>query len=89
MHKLADKAVALCRTPKLTLFVFSLPNCQLLREVNLFTSLAQSLEADDLDQRFMMRDNTMIFMFHDAEFFNHLLNVTNPEDLLHNPEERK
>ena len=33
LHKLGDKAVGLCRTPKLALFVFSLPSGQLLRQV--------------------------------------------------------
>ena len=34
LHKLGDKAVGLCRTPKLALFVFKLPDGQLLRQVS-------------------------------------------------------
>ena len=34
LHKLGDKAVGFCRTPKLSLFVFKLPDGQLLREVS-------------------------------------------------------
>ena len=33
LHKLGDKAVGLCRTPKLALFVFKLPDGQLLKQV--------------------------------------------------------
>ena len=32
------------------------------------------LEGYDLDQRFLMKDNTMIFMFHDPDFFSDLFN---------------
>ena len=35
LHKLGDKAVGLCRTPKLALFVFKLPDGQLLKQVRL------------------------------------------------------
>ena len=72
LHKLGDKAVGLCRTPKLALFVFNLPDCQLLRQVNLVDYLPSPLESYDLDQRFLMRENTMIFMFHDPDFFTDL-----------------
>jgi hypothetical protein len=51
LHKLNDKAVALCRTPKLMLFVFDLPNCNLLRQISLLGNLPRALEEDDLDQR--------------------------------------
>ena len=74
LHKLGDKAVALCRIPKLNLFVFNLPNCELLRQVTLLEHIPTPLENDDLDQRFLMKENTMIFMFHDSEFFSDLLN---------------
>jgi len=78
LHKLGDKAVGFCRTPKLSLFVFKLPDGQLLREVTLFNHLPNPLEDFDLDQRFLMKDNTMIFMFHDPEFFSDLFhNGTN------------
>jgi len=72
LHKLGDKAVALCRTPKLNLFVFSLPSCDLVQTVALPENPERPLELDDLDQRFLMKDNTMMFMFHHPDFFNHL-----------------
>jgi len=78
LHKLGDKAVGLCRTPKLALFVFKLPDGQLMRQVNLFDYLPSPLEGYDLDQRFLMKENTMIFMFHDPDFFSDLFhNGTN------------
>ena len=73
LHKLGDKAVALCRTPNLLLFVFSLPDCKLLETITLPEDPERPLELDDLDQRFLMKDNTMMFMFHHPEFFNHLM----------------
>jgi len=81
LHKLGDKAVGLCRTPKLALFVFKLPDGQLLKQVNLYDHLVSPLETYDLDQRFLMKDNTMIFMFHDPDFFSDLFaNGTNQQD---------
>ena len=75
--------MALCRIPELSLFVFNLPNCELLRQITLMEHLPRPLEPDDLDQRFLMKDNTMIFMFHDSEFFSDLLNQdSNNHDLL-------
>ena len=91
LHKLGDKAVGLCRTvvkqlgpdrfsnPKLTLFVFKLPDGQLLKKVNLFDHLNSPLETYDLDTRFLMKDNTMIFVVHDPYFFAHLF-TPNQED---------
>jgi len=73
LHKLGDKAVALCRTPRLQIFIFSLPSCQLIRTVPLPDIPERPLELDDLDQRFLMKDNTMMFMFHHPDFFNHLM----------------
>jgi len=72
LHKLGDKAVALCRTPRLRMFVFSLPSCELVQNVALPENPERPLELDDLDQRFLMKDNTMMFMFHHPDFFNHL-----------------
>ena len=81
LHKLGDKAVALCRIPKLSLFVFNLPNCELLRQVTLMEYIPSPLESNDLDQRFLMKDNTMIFMFHDSEFFSDLLNNQDSDNI--------
>ena len=77
--------VAVCRAPTLTAFVFSLPDCRLLQTVcslqcctllcSVQVSLPAGLEGDDMDQRFLMKDNTMIFMFHHPEFFNNLFNA--------------
>jgi len=72
LHRLHDKAVALCRTPQLTFYIFSVPNCQLLQSFPVLQDPSRSLDLDDLDQRFLMKENTMMFMFHDPEFFNHL-----------------
>ena len=65
-------AVALCRVPELRLFAFSLPDCNLVADVRL-PSLGDGkrLEDYDLDQRFLMRDNSMMFMFHDREFYSY------------------
>ena len=54
--------------PKLTFFVFSLPDCQLLHSLE----LPGSLEQDEMDQRYLLKDNTMMFLFHDQEFFNNV-----------------
>ena len=80
LHRLDDKALALCRTPNLTFFIFSLPHCQLLKSFPVDPSPltgAPSLNTFDLDQRFLMKDNTVMFMFHDKEFFNHLFDQNN------------
>ena len=81
LHKLGDKAVALCRTPDLTVFVFSIPDCKLEKSFKIKDHLQSSYEHLELDQRFMMKDNTMMFMFHDPDFFHHLFIPTeNPEE---------
>ena len=54
--------------PKLTFFVFSLPDCQLQHSLE----LPGSLEHDEMDQRYLLKDNTMMFLFHDQEFFNNV-----------------
>ena len=49
--------------------------------VTLFDHIHIPLETYDLDQRFLMKDNTMIFMFHDPDFFSDLFhNGTNQAD---------
>ena len=73
LHRLGDKAVALCRTPDLTFYIFSLPECKLEKSFRIRDLLQSPYEQLVMDQRFMMKDNTMMFMFHDIEFFNHLL----------------
>ena len=92
LHKLGDKAVGLCRTvlkqpgldrfsnPKLTLFVFNLPDGQLLKIVNLFGHFNSPLETYDLDTRFLMKDNTMIFVVHDPYFFAHFFTPNQEDD---------
>ena len=81
LHKLGDKAVALCRTPDLTVLIFSLPDCKLEKSFKLKDHLQSSYEHLELDQRFMMKDNTMMFLFHDPDFFHHLFVPTeNPEE---------
>ena len=72
LHRLNDKAVALCRTPDLTFYIFSVPDCNLLQSFPILQDPTRSLNLEDMDQRFLMKDNTMMFMFHDPEFFNHL-----------------
>ncbi len=66
--QIGDVAVALCRAPELTLFTFSLPDCQLLTETPIRGSVVDSY---DLDQRFLMRDNSMMFMLHHQDFFKY------------------
>ena len=72
LHKLGDFAVALCRTPLHTVLIFNLPNCELVHQVRLceLTTIERPFEEDDLDQRFLMRNNTMMFMFHHPNFFD-------------------
>ena len=63
--------MALCRTPEQTVLIFSLPDCKLVHQIKLndLGSVDRPLEEDDLDQRFLMRNNTMMFMFHHPQFF--------------------
>ena len=63
--------MALCRTPEQTVLIFSLPDCKLVHQIKLndLGSVERPLEEDDLDQRFLMRNNTMMFMFHHPQFF--------------------
>lgn len=72
LHKVGDKAVALCRIPQLMFFIFSIPNCELLHQVSLPLDPERPLELDELDQRFLMMDTTVMYMFHDPTFFDHL-----------------
>ena len=71
LHKLGDYAVAICRTPDLSILIFSLPECQLLHQTKFAFpgSIERPLEEDELDQRLLMRENTMMFMFHHPQFF--------------------
>ena len=73
--------MALCRTPHHTILIFSLPKCELVHQIKLceLGSIEHPLEEDDLDQRFLMRNNTMMFMFHHPEFFD----VDEEENLIH------
>ena len=70
LKRLEDKAVALCRTPNFKLFVFDLPDCQLLREVILPDSLLTPLEQFMLSPCFREKEDTMIFEFCDPDFFS-------------------
>jgi len=75
-----DKAVALCRTPLHTLYIFSLPDCQLLKSVCLSSSIqsqldSRPLEEDELDQRFLAKDNTLMFLFYHPDFFNDIFDM--------------
>ena len=81
LHRLHDKAVALCRTPDLTFYIFSVPDCQLLQTFPVLQDPSRSLNVEDMDQRFLMKDNTMMFMFHDPEFFNHLFMDGTPHEI--------
>lgn len=72
LHKLGDKAVALCRTPDLTIFIFSIPDCKLERSVKIRDQLETPYEQLELDQRFIMKDNTMMFLFYDPHFFDNI-----------------
>jgi len=69
LYQLGDQAMIICRTPRFHLFIFSLPNCDLLRTVALpenSKALPENpkrpLELDNLDQMFYIEDNTMMFM---------------------------
>ena len=45
LHRLGDKAVALCRTPDLTFYIFSLPECKLEKSLRIL------FESEDLSLR--------------------------------------
>ena len=72
LHKLGDKAVALCRTPDLTFFIFTIPDCKLEMHFKIKDKLETSYEHLDLAHRFIMKDNMMIFFFFDPNFFVNL-----------------
>ena len=72
LHRLGDKAVALCRTPDLTFFIFTIPDCKLERHFKIKDQLETSYEHLDLDQRFVMIDNMMMFFFFDPNFFDNI-----------------
>lgn len=69
LHKVGNLAVALCRTPELNVFVFSLPDCQLIREVSLSAVISSDLQNVNLDQRFHLYENTVMFMLHENDFY--------------------
>ena len=59
--------------------IFSLPKCQLLQTIPVMgkPTLWKTLEDFELDQRFLLKDNSMMFLFHDQEFFNAVINSKN------------
>ena len=69
LQRLEDKAVALCRTPNFKLFVFNLPDCQLLRQVVLSESLPTPLEQCDLTIRCHKKEDT-VHQNHDIIFID-------------------
>ena len=71
LHKLGDKAVALCRTPDLTILIFSIPDCKLEKMFKMKDLMETSYELLVLDHhRFMVEENTMMFLFHDSIFYD-------------------
>ena len=68
LNKLGDKAVALCRTPDFTFFIFTIPDCKLERYFTIKDKLETSYEHLDLGQRVIIKDNMMIFFFFDPNF---------------------
>jgi len=70
LHGLNDKAVALCRTPNFTFYIFSVPDCELLRSFSVLEVPARYLELDELSQMVFMKDNIMMFRFYEPDFFN-------------------
>jgi len=77
LHKIGEHAVGLVRVPEFYVFVFSLPDCELIRQIRLsFPSVVERpLETDDLEQRFLARKNVMYFIFNDPNF-----NMRNPNN---------
>ena len=69
LHQLGDKAVALCRTPELTVLIFSIPDCKLEKSFKIKDNLSASYEHLELDQRFMAKGNTMMFLFREPNFY--------------------
>lgn len=72
LHKIHDKAVALCQAPNLSLFIFSLPQGDLIQEIPVISNPQKPLESYVLDQRFIMRDHTFFFMFHHRDFYGNM-----------------
>ena len=68
LHKMGDYAVALTRLPLLTIHVFSLPDCKLVRGHCL--PKQPTYVRTELDQRFLLRDNIMYFWTHTKDFFD-------------------
>ena len=69
LHKLGDKAVALCRTPDLTVFTFSIPDCKLELCIKLKDNLKFSYEHLVLNEKFLVKENTIGFLFHEPNFY--------------------
>ena len=73
LHKLGDKAVALCRSPDLTVFVFSIPDCKLEKSIKIGDKLKRSYQHLALDRRLLVthrvKDNTMMFLIHEPDFY--------------------
>jgi len=66
LFNLGDKAVALCRTPLFTFFIFSLPTCKLLYQIPCLSSLERPLELDE-SCKIDKIDNTVMVEFQDPE----------------------
>ena len=70
LHKMGDYAVGLVRVPEFYVYMFSLPDCRLVRETRLEFGIEKPLELDDLEQKFMAKKGVMYFMFNDPNFVN-------------------
>merc|ERR1711884_679695 len=57
--EVGGKAVALCRTPKFMIFIFSLPSCELLNQVCLPGHTERPLELDELDSEIFQIGSTV------------------------------
>jgi len=78
LHKMGEFAVRLVRSPEFRLFVFSLPDAKLVRDLRLsFQNVPRPLEEFRLEQRYLTRKNVMYFIFSQPEmaYWNPALDI--------------
>ena len=81
LHKMGDFAFGLVRVPEFRLFVFSLPDSRLVKEMRLhFPHVPRPLEEFKLEQRFLTRKNVMYFIFSQPDYYGGFAGANGPAD---------